>query len=648
MFDLFRSRDKAVRIMLGGILVVVSFSMLTYLIPNFNTGAADPSDQVVADIGKDTLTMPEVQALIQRTMRGRQIPASVLPSYVPQMVDEMILQRALAYEAQTLGFQVTDAQVTDAIRQEIPSLFPDGKFAGTDAYAAMLAQQDLSIAEFEVDVRRQLLMGRLRAVALEGVVVTSGEIQQEYRKKNDKIKVEWVKLTADKYKNEAQPTEEELQAYFKVNSARYQVPEKKDLTLLVADPAKIQDSLNPPDADLLALYNQNKDAYRVPERLKVMHILLKTTGKPAADEAKIKAQAEDLLKQIKAGANFSDLAKKFSEDDTSAKNAKNPGELPDWVTRGQTVKEFEDAAFALKPGQVSGVVKTQYGYHIIKVLAHEDAHQRTFEEAKSDLATQWKKQRADQIMQDIADKVQPELQKDPLHPEAVAAKYSLTVSHVAGYQPDQPLPDIGSNPDFVTAVGELKAGEVSQPVALTGNKIALAIATAVSPARPARLEEVADQVRQTLIQNRSAAALQKHSQDLFNAAKSGGDLAKAAKAEGLELKTSDEFTRTGSVEGLGSASYLQDAFARPDGSFLGPISVPDGTVVARVTAHIPADMSKLPEQEAAIRTDVRTQKERDRESLFAEGVRDILIKQGKIKVHPDVLKRLIANYSSAS
>src|ERR1017187_5651416 len=178
MFDLFRSRDKAVRILLGVILVVVSFSMLTYLIPNFSSGSSDPSDMVVAEIGKDTLTLPEVQTMIQQTMRGRQIPASILPNYIPQMVDEMVLQRALAYEAQNLGFQVTDAEVNDAIRQMIPSLFPDGKFLGKEAYAAMLAQQNLSTTQFEEDLRRQMLVGRLRAVALQGIVVTGAEISR--------------------------------------------------------------------------------------------------------------------------------------------------------------------------------------------------------------------------------------------------------------------------------------------------------------------------------------------------------------------------------------------------------------------------------------------------------------------------------------
>jgi hypothetical protein len=125
-------------------------------------------------------------------------------------------------------------------------------------------------------------------------------------------------------------------------------------------------------------------------------------------------------------------------------------------------------------------------------------------------------------------------------------------------------------------------------------------------------------------------------------------LAKAAKAAGLEVKTSEEFTRSGSVEGVGSATYLQEAFSRPDGTFLGPISIPEGTVVARVIQHIPADMSKLAEQASSIREDVKGQKERDRESLFAEGVRDALVKQGKIKLHQPVIKRLVSTYGTQS
>ena len=647
MFDLFRSRDKAVRIMLGGILVVVSLSMLTYLIPSYGTGN-DPTDMVVAEVGKDVITLPMVQKQIQMTMRGRQIPPAILPNYVPQLVDDMVMSRALAYEAQRLGFQVSDQEVRDTIPQLLPSLFPDGKFLGTDAYASVLAQQNLSIAEFEDEVRRQMLVSRMRDVALEGTVVSQSEIEQAYREKHEKVKVQYVKITADKYKAEAQPTAEEVQSYFKANMAKYQIPEKKNLTILIADPAKLEQGLNPSDAELQRMYDQNKESFRTPERVKVRHILLKTTDKPAADDAKIKAQADDLLKQIRAGKNFSELAKKYSEDPSSANNEKDPGELPDWITRGQTVPEFERVAFSLKPGQTSDVVKTQYGYHILQVLAHEDARLRPFEEVKGELATQWKKQRVNDIMQNVSDKAQAELQQDSQHPEKVAAEYGMQMVRADGVGPGQPFPEIGTNADFGQAISGLKTGEASQPVSLPGDKIALAVANGVIPSRPATLDEVQNQIRDSIVQNRTAALLLKHTQELADAAKKSGDLAKTAKLMGLDVKTSDEFGRTGTVEGLGSATYMLDAFSRPDGTVIGPISTPDGTVVAQVEAHIQPDMSKLPEERTAIRDDLKRQKARDRDQLFGEGVRDALKKQGKIKVHEQVIRRLIQSYASSS
>lgn len=647
MFDLFRSRDKAVRILLGGILVVVSFSMLTYLIPSFNNGS-DPSDMVVADVGKDPLTVPEVTDQLQRTLKGQQIPPGVVGRYIPQMVDGMLMTRALAYEAQRLGYQVSDAELTAAIRQYLPNLFPDGKYLGREAYAAALTQSNLTPEQFERALRREMLAARLTDVALEGTVVTQAEIEREYRRKYEKVKVEYVKLTADKYKAESQPSADDLQTYFKASAAKYAVPEKKNLIILLADPAKLKESLKPADADLLAAYNQNRDSFRTPERVRVRHILLKTTDKPAADVAKIKAQAEDLLKQIRGGANFSELAKKYSEDTASANNAKDPGELPDWITRGQTVPEFESVAFSQKVGQTSDLVKTQYGFHIIQVLEHQDARLRPFDEVKADLATQWKKQRVNDIIENISDKAQAALQKDPTHPERVAADFNLQVVKADAIAPGGAYPEVGTNSDFDQSVSGLKVGEASQPVSLPGNKVALAVVTGVVPARPSTFDEVRDQIRDAIVQNRSVAALQRHAQELMDAAKKSGDLIKSAKAMGLEGKTTPQFDRSGTVEGIGPASYLQDAFERPDGAVIGPISMPDATVVARVVEHVPADMAKLAEERATLREEIKKQKSADRNSLFGEGIRQLLIRQGKIKVHEAVIKRLIANYSASS
>jgi peptidyl-prolyl cis-trans isomerase D len=513
MFDLFRSRDKAVRILLGGLLLVVAISMLTYLVPNYDTGVSG-AGAVVASVGSDQITSADVQKMVQNTMRGKQLPPEMLPIYLPQLVDEMIVNRAMAYEAARLGFQVSDSDLRGAIQQMVPSLFPDGRFVGRDMYAAMLAQQQLSIADFESDLRRQIMIARLKDVAVEGSVVTPVEIENAYKRKYEKIKIQYVKLTSDQFKKVVTPTDAEMQSYYQANVAKYQTPEKKNLVILVADQTKLEQSLNPADADLQRMYNQNQAQYHVPEQAKVRHILFMTQGKPPADEPKIKAQAEDVLKQLKAGTvKFEDMVKKYSEDPGSKDKA---GEYT--VQRNQMVKEFEDAAFNQKPGDL-GLVKTSYGYHIIQVESRDAAHQQTFDEVKGQLAADWKKARVSEAMQVISDKAQTELAKDPLHPDKVAADLHMQVVHADNVEPNKPVPEIGASPDFDQAIAALKQGQVSQAVALPGNKVAVAEVVAVVPPRPSTFDEVKDQVLDTMIQARLTIKVRDTAKELADKAK---------------------------------------------------------------------------------------------------------------------------------
>ncbi|MDR3702119.1 MAG: peptidyl-prolyl cis-trans isomerase [Candidatus Sulfopaludibacter sp.] len=641
MFDLFRSREKSVRILLGALLVLVALSMLTYLVPSYSTGASNTSDTVIASVGGDTITMLDMQKLIQDTLKSRQLPASAVATFIPQMVQEAITEKALAYQAKQLGLEVSDADVAVTIRQTIPNLFPDGKFVGKDAYAAMLAQQNLTIEQFETDLKRQILIHRLQDIAVEGTVVTPQEIEAEYKKKNEKIKIQYVKLLSDKFKAEAAPSAEEIQKYFQANTARFTVPEKKNLVILLADQAKLMQTLTPTDNELQAMYNLNKQQFQTPERVQVVHILVNTQGKTPAEDAKLKAKADDLLKQVRAGANITDLVKKNSDDPGKVQNN---GEY--WVQQDSgMVPEFKAAAFRLKPGE-SDVVKTTYGYHVMKVLKHEDAHLKTFEEAKPDLTTQWRTQRVANLMQQISDKAQAELQKDPTHPEKVAAEFNMQLVRADAVAPDGTVPEIGVNADFNQSLVGLKQGDVSQPVALPGNKLALAVVTGMVPARPQTLDEARDSIKETLTATRLTRLVQDKATELMSKAKAMGDLEKAAKSMGLEAKTSAEFGHTGTVEGLGTATYLQDGFRTADGGLFGPIAIPDGQVVAKVVQHIAPDMSQLEAQRIQIRDDLKSQKARDRNSLFEAGVRDMLIKQGKLKVEQQALQKLIASYQT--
>lgn len=644
MFDLFRSREKSVRILLGALLVVVALSMLTYLIPNYDMGGR-ADDIVVAKIGQEVITTVDVQRSIQNVMKGKQLPPELLGTYIPQIIESMVTDRALAFEAQRLGYKVTDADVAHAIQTQVPALFQDGKFVGKETYAAMLAQQNMSIAEFEKELKRSLLISRVRGLASEGTIVLPAEIETEFHRRNDKTKVEYVKVTGEKFRNEVAVSDAEIKSLFDATAAKYQVPEKKSLAILIADQSKLTTAATPTDADLARAYELNKESYRTPDRVKVRHILLKTTDKPATEEPKIKAKAEDLLKQVKAGGNFPELAKKNSEDTGSAVTG---GELPGWVTKGQTVPEFEKAAFTLNVGQTSDLVKTQYGYHILQVLQKEQAHVQTLAEVKTDLAAQITKQRASEMMDQVTSRAQSELQKDPAHPEKVAAALNMLLIPVNNVAPGDPMPEIGVSKPFEESITGLKKGEVSQPVALAGNKIALAVVTGVTPARPSTLDEVRAQVRETVVTQKLNEIVTKKAAELAEKARAaGGDLKQAAKAMGLEVKMSDDFTRNGAVEGVGSAMYLQEAFVKPANAIVGPLSVTEGRVVLRVVSHTSADLSELAAQRNAIRDEIKSRKGRDRSQLFEAGLRQTLIKQGKIKLYQDVINRVAQGYRGA-
>lgn len=644
MFDLFRSRDKAVRITLSVLLGLVALSMVTYLIPTSGTDTSNPNadTSVVASIGKDSLTSQQVAKAIQNMTRNRQMPPELLAIYVPQIVQQMITDRAMAYEANRLGIKATSDETENAIMDSLPAeIVKNGKVDAT-TLNALLQQQGVSMADLKDDTSRQLAINRLRQIVSEGVVVSPREIADEFHRKNDKVRIEYALLSPAKYQAEAEPTDAEIKAYYDAHKALFQTPEKRSLAIILLDPAKVNASLPAPsDAELNRMYMASQDKFRTPERVQVRHILIKSD---ATNDAASKAKAEGLLKQIQAGGDFAKLAKDNSQDPGSAAMG---GELG-FIVKGQTVPEFEKAAFTLQPGQTSGLVKTTYGYHILQVEKHEPAHLQTFEEVKGLLADSWRTQAGSAEMQKLADKAVAELHKDPMHPEKAAEAVGATVIHADNLQTGDPIPEIGVSKELNDAIAPLRKGEITAgPVVIAGNKVALASVLDYQPARQATLEEARTDVRNKASQEKVQQIVAQKANDLFAKAQSmGGDLDKAAKEMGIEVKTSTDVNRQGAIESVGSASSLPDAFTKPVGALFGPIAVTGGRVVAKVVAKLPADLTELPAQTASIRDELRQQKTKDRSTLFEEGLKKRLEDQGKLKVHQDAITRLVNTYSN--
>jgi peptidyl-prolyl cis-trans isomerase D len=641
MFDLFRSREKSVRYLLGALLVLVAASMLTYLIPNYDMGGGSGQEFIVARVGDDTIQLIDMQRALQNMMRSRQVPSEMMSGLIPQVLESMVTERALAYEAERQGFKVSEDDVAHAIREIVPSLFgPDGKFIGKEQYAAMLSQQNVTIQQFEREMARQVLVNRLRRTALEGVVVSPQEIEQEFRRRNEKISLEYVKLPAEKYRADVQVSAEEMKAHYDKNRNLFQTPEKRTLLLAVFDQAQLEQQVQVSEAELRRAYEQDKDRFRTPERVKVRHILLKIDA--ANPEAAVKGKAEALLKQIKGGGNFAELAKANSADTVSAQAG---GELTNWVTRGQTVPEFEKVAFSLPVGQTSDLVKTQYGYHIIQVQAREEARLQPFAEAKAQLEPEVRRDRVSQEMDRLANEVQEALRRDPAQAQQIAQKFNVRLVDAPAAGSGDPLPEIGVNPDFEAAISGLRKGEVSAPFQAPGNKTVIAVVKEVIPAHPATFQEVESQIRETLAREKGNALLNQKAQELYSKAQSmGGDLRKAAQSMGLEVKTAEATNRQGMIEGVGSASYFNEAFAKPVGSLIAPVTVSETKVIAKVTARTDANLAELASQRDNLREELKNRKARERNALFEDGIRQRLTEEGKIRIYQDVLSRLAANY----
>lgn len=638
MFDLFRSRAKAVRIMLGAMLAVVALSMLLYLIPGTGITAADSSaDQVVAEIGKSTVTVGQVQQQLRNALQNSRLPPDLAATYIPQLVDQAIGERAVAYEAQQLGFRISDKDLANAIRS-----FPFGTLP-PDQYQQYVEQNfGSTVPDFEDNVRAKAYEDEIQNIVLEGIIITPEEAQAEYRARNEKIKVDYIALAPAKVMADIKPSQADIEAYFARNKGFYNMPETRSVQLVVADQAKVADTIQVPDAQVLAYYNTHREEYRTPERVHARHILLSTANKPKDEVPKIQAQAEALLKQIKAGGDFADLAKKNSQDPGSAQKGGDLG----WVSRGQMVKNFEDAVFTLKPNEISNVVTTEYGFHIIQVLEKQPAHLQTVDEVKPAIIATLKNQLVFDRMQDMIDKAHAALVKAPQSAQQIATEMNLEYVDVPLYAPGAPIGTLGNDPQVAAAIQSLKPGAVSD-LLQAGNKLAVAVVTGVKPPHPAAFSEVENQVRQAYIQGESSRIVSaKVAQAAALLKQNGGDLNAAAKAVGGEIKSTDFFTRSGAAEGIGSAALLSSFFDKPVGTVFGPISAGNITALGKVSGRQDADMSKFAQEREGIVTQLKGKKAADRGSLLTDSILTELIRSGKVKKHQAVIDRLIAQYRS--
>ena len=375
------------RIFLGVVVLALSGGMLLYLVPSGPSDTTTSTD-AVAKVGDQTITVAEIRQQLNQIKQANQVPPMLEPYYAQRILQQLLLEKEMEYEAGQLGIRVSNDEIADRIKLILPAAFNGDSPIAPDQYSALVqSRTQMTVAQFEATVRQGMLQEKFQKLVTDGISAGPAELQEEFVYRNQKVKLDYAYIKPEDLLAKITVDDAEVKAAYEKNKAKYQVPEKRVVRYAVVDVNQIRQSMQITDDQLKAQYMKNIKDYQVPNRVHVEHILLMTVGKPDAEVEEIKKKAQDILNQAKKGANFEELAKKYSEDGGTPGNpgSKDKGGDLGWIIQGQTVPEFEKAAFSLPKGSISDLIKTQYGFHIIKIIDKESAHTQPFDEVKDSL-----------------------------------------------------------------------------------------------------------------------------------------------------------------------------------------------------------------------------------------------------------------------
>jgi peptidyl-prolyl cis-trans isomerase D len=637
MLKILQQSDTSKKIFIGILLGIISLMMVVTMVPglagSFGSGG---SPDAVATVGGSDITATEVQQMVTRQMQANNFPPSLRSFFAKQVLDQMVFQKCMELEAQRLGMAVTPQELTDQIKLILPAVFAGDTWVGKDRYAAEVEQRTgMTVPEFEDRVRESLLAQKMQGLVTDGVTVTPGEIEQEFKRKNEKVKLEYAVVKAADLVASINPTEQELSDYFSKHQASYKIPEKRSAHYALLDATQVQKQANVTDADMQSYYNQHIAEYQVPERAHVEHILFKTVGKTEAEIAEIQQKANEALKKAKAGANFEALAKEFS-DDTS----KDKGGDIGWITRGQTVKEFEAAAFTLKNGAISDLVKTQYGFHIIKVLEREAARTKPIDEVRLGILEALSDQKETLMMEQKAtDLTRAVHESNRQSVDDLAKKFNMETGDTAPSGAGEAVGDLGNTPELRDLLFHLQKGELSTPVRIARGFVILTVKD-IQPAHAATLAEVHDKVLADYRQEKSGELAKARAEELAKRVHDGATLEQAAKALGMQAKSSEAINREGSIPDLGSGQQLETAFGMKAGQTSDAVQLGQGWVVYTIAEHTDANPQDFEAQKKDIEQQLLQSKRALAFEAFKEALQKKLKAEGKVVINEDAMKRL--------
>ena len=622
-------------------LALVCLAFVVFYIPDFlqpSSPIAAPTD-VIATVGDRQVTVADFTRVYRAQLQALQASyggtgAEDLFRQLGmdrQILDQLIDEQAGLAEAERLGIGVSDAEVRATILS-IPALQENGAFIGETRYRQLLQLQNppMTPAQFEDSVRRTAVLQKLQAAVSQWITVSEDELRDEHRQRNEKVKIELITLSADDYRSQVEAGDADVATYFEAHKETYRVPEKRQVRYLLVDVEKLRETTEVAPRDVENAYNDQIDQYSTPEEIQASHILLSTEGR---DEAAVRAEAERVLELARAGGDFAALATEHSDDEGSASQGGDLG----FFGRGRMVPEFEETAFALEPGVVSDLVRTQYGFHIIKVTEKKPAVVRSLDEVREQIADQLKWQRAQAQAEQLSTTIAGEL-TGAADLDRVASVHGLTVQESGLFAASEPLAGLGFSTEASSTAFMLADGEVSAAIRTPQGYAFLAVSGRAESALP-DLEAVKDQVIEDLADEKVRELVRAAADTLVATLRGATDFAPAAERAGHTVKTGDYFARGAAPPDLGVNPDIEAAaFDAEVGAISDPIVV--GTSVS--IAHVVDRQAPTAEEFTAATETLRAEMLNERRSRFFGAYMDQVKQRFPVAIDPATLARATA------
>jgi peptidyl-prolyl cis-trans isomerase D len=639
MLDIMR-RKKRLKVILWVVIFGLAVGMLLFFVPGVDMGNV-ATDSSAAVVDGESISIRDFVTSYRRIVdrytdggRNNIDPETLKAMGVPnQVLNSLIAQKVVQIVAERFGVEVSPEELRKAVESQ-PSFQNEGKFIGVELYKALLAANNYSVVDFERDLYLTELTRKLHRIVTDSLEVTDSALRDEFSRTTQKTKIDFVVLEKDSFIKKIKPTESELRTYFEENNEKYQIMEKRRAQYLLVPTSEILPTIRVTEQEILDEWENMPHG----ETVEASHILFRVDD-PNKD-SEVRAKAEKVLKRVKSGEDFAALAREYSEDPGSASQGGYLGPFQ----RGQMVAEFEQAAFTLEPGTISELVKTTYGYHIIKVLNREtpsleDNRDSLMETVRSRKAADMARQKAEQ-----AAKAAQEQEDLELAAEGLGIKTEIRESELFSKN-DNPF-QYAVSQEFIDAVFALKEiGSIGQPVE---HPLGYAVPKLIEVQLPksGNFEDSRQKVESDYIESRSVELMQTEAGTLSQEARKQGSLPDAAKKMGLKTKTSQEFTISESPDpDIGPGSDIaKAAFYMAPGDVSAPQPLGNKTVVFQVISRSPFDETAFREQKEDLRSQMlQAMKDPYFENYIRE-IMDELEKDGKIRINPEAIESVSLYY----